>query len=144
MKKLVLIAGACLSLTFAGANVAWADDCSGRSHDTGTALGAVGGAAIGGLASHSVGGAVAGGVVGGLAGNAIDRGQDCSKQAENNDRARQAYNNGYEDRAADEATTPDADDRARQAYNNGYEDRAAQEPASPQDDVTVYREPGEE
>jgi hypothetical protein len=58
---------------------AFADACSGHSHDTGTALGAVGGAAIGGMASHSVGGAVIGGVAGGFAGNAIARNNDCNR-----------------------------------------------------------------
>ena len=62
-----------------GSTAAFADACSGHSHDTGTALGAVGGAAIGGLASHSVGGAVVGGVAGGFAGNAIARSNDCNR-----------------------------------------------------------------
>ena len=61
----------------AGTTTALADSCSGHSHDTGTVLGAGGGALIGGLASHSVVGAVVGGVAGGLAGNAIARDQDC-------------------------------------------------------------------
>ena len=58
---------------------AYADACSGRSHDTGTAVGAVGGGLIGGLATHSVVGGLAGAVVGGVAGNAIARDQDCSR-----------------------------------------------------------------
>jgi hypothetical protein len=56
---------------------AYADACSGHSHDTGTAVGAVGGGLIGGLASHSVVGGLAGAVVGGVAGNAIARSNDC-------------------------------------------------------------------
>ena len=111
MRNLTLIAAASALLVFGGANAAFADECSGHSHDTGTALGAVGGAAIGGLASHSVVGAVAGGVVGGFAGNAIARSEDCDheKRAEMNDRRdaeaaanEHAYAEGYEDRAAEE------------------------------------------
>jgi hypothetical protein len=64
-----------------GTNAALADACSGHSHDTGTALGAAGGAAIGGLASHSIGGAIIGGVAGGFAGNAIARSGDCNRRA---------------------------------------------------------------
>jgi|SRR5665213_782297 len=67
-----------MSLLSAGA--AYADDCSGRDHTTGTVLGAAGGAAIGGVASHDAGGAIAGAVLGGLAGNAIARSQDCNRQ----------------------------------------------------------------
>src|SRR3954467_1287794 len=61
------------------AGAAYADDCSGRDHTTGTVLGAAGGAAIGGVATHNAGGAIAGAVVGGLAGNAIARSQDCQR-----------------------------------------------------------------
>jgi Glycine zipper len=123
MKKFALIAGTCVALAFAGANVALADDCSGHNHDTGTIVGGVGGAAIGGLASHSIVGAVAGGVIGGLAGNAIDRDQDCAHQAqEERHDEHQAYNNGYADGAADASAPPPPADR---------------------DDVTVYREPGD-
>jgi Glycine zipper len=61
------------------ATAAYADDCSGRDHTTGTVLGAAGGAAIGGVATHNAGGAIAGAVVGGLAGNAIARSQDCDR-----------------------------------------------------------------
>jgi hypothetical protein len=120
MNRFALIAAVSAFLTIGGAGAAFADDCSGHSHDTGTAVGAVGGAAIGGLASHSIVGAVVGGVVGGVAGNAIARDQDCSDhQVREEDHARhQAYNDGYEDRAAEEQARRD-DDRA----------------------VTVYREP---
>jgi hypothetical protein len=68
------------ALTLAGTSGSYADDCSGHDHDTGTVVGAVGGAAIGGVATNSVGGAVVGGVLGGLAGNAIARSQDCNRQ----------------------------------------------------------------
>src|ERR1700753_2546166 len=122
MKKFLVIAGAAAALTFASAGGAFADACTGHSHDTGTVVGGVGGAAIGGLASRSVVGAVAGGVVGALAGNAIDRSQDCSHQAAREERR-------------DE----------RDAYDQGYSDRAAQEGSAtvvqgPPPDVTVYRE----
>lgn len=74
-----ILAATALVLT-AGTGSAFADSCSGRNHDTGTAVGAVGGAAIGGLASHSIVGAVVGGVAGGLAGNAIARSNDCNRR----------------------------------------------------------------
>jgi hypothetical protein len=69
---------ACLIALLSG-TAAYADDCSGRDHTTGTVLGAAGGAAIGGVATHNAGGAIAGAVVGGLAGNAIARAQDCDR-----------------------------------------------------------------
>lgn len=75
MKRLAVAATAVIAL---GGTPAFADACSGHSHDTGTALGAAGGAAIGGLASHSLGGAIIGGVAGGFAGNAIARSNDCN------------------------------------------------------------------
>jgi hypothetical protein len=81
MKLIVKLAAAsCVALGL-GIVSASADDCSGHNHDTGTALGAVGGAAIGGLASNSVTGAVVGGVAGGFAGNAIARSNDCDHHA---------------------------------------------------------------
>jgi hypothetical protein len=103
MRNLIVAAAASAFLAL-GANAALADECSGHSHDTGTALGAVGGAAIGGLASHSVVGAVAGGVVGGFAGNAIARSSDCNdeKRAEAADANEHAYAEGYQDRAAED------------------------------------------
>jgi hypothetical protein len=72
------IAAAAFIVLGAGTLSAAADACSGRSHDTGTALGAVGGGLIGGLGTHSVAGGLGGAVVGGLAGNAIARNQDCN------------------------------------------------------------------
>ena len=77
MKHLAKIAAASLIVLGASTMTAAADNCSGHSHDTGTALGAGGGALIGGLASHSIVGAVVGGVAGGFAGNAIARSDDC-------------------------------------------------------------------
>jgi uncharacterized protein YcfJ len=61
-----------------GTNVAFADNCSGHSHDDATVGGAVGGGLIGGLASHSVAGGVVGAVAGGLIGNSIARNSDCN------------------------------------------------------------------
>ena len=81
MQGFVKFIAAATLLIGAGTMEANADACSGRSHDTGTALGALGGAAIGGLASHSVGGALIGGVAGGFAGNAIARSNDCHRTA---------------------------------------------------------------
>ena len=100
MNRLIVLAVASTFLTIGGVSAAFADDCTGHDHDTGTAVGAVGGAAIGGLASHSV----VGGVVGGVAGNAIARDNDCSnRQAYEDDRDREhAYDQGYADRAAEE------------------------------------------
>ncbi len=80
MKSLGRIVAAAALALGAGALPASADSCSGHSHDTGTALGAAGGAAIGGLASHSIVGAVVGGVAGGFAGNAIARSSDCNRR----------------------------------------------------------------
>jgi uncharacterized protein YcfJ len=77
------IVAATALLTSFGTVSAYADSCSGRNHDSGTAVGAVGGAAIGGLASHSIVGAVVGGVAGGLAGNAISRSNDCNRRVSN-------------------------------------------------------------
>ncbi|HEY0282560.1 MAG TPA: glycine zipper 2TM domain-containing protein, partial [Rhizomicrobium sp.] len=56
-----------------------ADGCSGRSHNTGTAIGAVGGGLIGSALTHgSAVGVVGGAVAGGLAGNSIARDSDCN------------------------------------------------------------------
>ncbi|MEP6831073.1 MAG: glycine zipper domain-containing protein [Rhizomicrobium sp.] len=79
MKHFAKLAAACAIALTASTVGAAADACSGRSHDTGTALGAGGGALIGGLASHSIAGAVVGGVAGGFAGNAIARSEDCNR-----------------------------------------------------------------
>ncbi len=80
------VAGAFL---LAGGTAAYAD-CN---NDTGTetVLGAGAGAAVGGLASHSIGGAVIGGVGGGLIGNAIGNSNnraDCRAEAREYDRER--------------------------------------------------------
>ena len=84
------VAAATLVMGF-GMSEAYADACSGHSHDTGTAVGAVGGGLIGGLASHSVAGGLAGAVVGGLAGNAISRSNDCRRSAYRYEHRRYSY-----------------------------------------------------
>ena len=81
MKNIGMIVAAALLMVGAGTISASADACSGRSHDTGTAVGAVGGGLIGGLATHSVAGGLGGAVIGGLAGNAIARNDDCNHRA---------------------------------------------------------------
>ena len=90
MKHFGKIAAAALLALGAGTVSASADDCSGRSHDTGTAVGAVGGGLIGGLATHSVLGGIGGAVIGGVAGNAISRDQDCNHR-ERVRRERESY-----------------------------------------------------
>ena len=127
MRRFCRMAATSAFLSTVGAQVAWADDCSGHDHDTGTALGAVGGAALGGLASHSIVGALVGGVVGGVAGNAIARSDDCAK-AERRADADAAYNQGYADRAAEDHAV--AEDRV-----------AAGAPRSLHDDVDVNDRP---
>ena len=93
MNHIGKIAAAAILALGAGTVSAAADDCSGHSHDTGTAVGAVGGGLIGGLASHSVVGGLAGAAVGGLAGNAIARSGDCNHHAVH--RTRYSYVDSY-------------------------------------------------
>ena len=64
MRNLTLIAAASALLVFGGANAAFADECSGHSHDTGTALGAVVTGGADGVGSLVLYGAVAGAFVG--------------------------------------------------------------------------------
>ncbi len=76
-KSTLTIAAAALALGLSGTG-AFADECSGNDHSTGTVLGAIGGGLIGGFASHGNGlGIVGGALLGGLAGNAISRDMDC-------------------------------------------------------------------
>src|SRR3954467_13190289 len=76
-KNRLLIAAATLALGL-GSTSAFADNCSGRNHTSGTILGAIAGGLLGSAASHGNGGAVVGGaLLGGLAGNAISRDIDC-------------------------------------------------------------------
>jgi hypothetical protein len=95
MKSTIRIAAVCALMLGAGTIAASADACSGRSHDTGTALGAGGGALIGGLASHSIAGAVVGGVAGGFAGNAIARNEDCNDRNRSHYRHREREHDSY-------------------------------------------------
>ncbi len=95
MKHFAKLAAACAIALTASTVGAAADACSGHSHDTGTALGAGGGALIGGLASHSIAGAVVGGVAGGFAGNAIARNDDCNRHSS---RYRRRERDSYYDR----------------------------------------------
>jgi surface antigen len=76
-KSTMMIAAAALAVGISGTG-AFADECSGRDHTSGTVLGALGGGLLGGLASHGNGlGIVGGALLGGLAGNAISRDMDC-------------------------------------------------------------------
>ena len=119
MKHLGLLA---VAATFAiGISSAYADDCSGHSHDADTAVGAVGGGLVGGLATHSVVGGLAGAVVGGVAGNAIGRANDCDHAAAVEDR-HDAYAAGRDDQAAVDADRARADQD--QAYAAGRDDQA--------------------
>ena len=92
MRKTIMTAVALFTLGL-GSSAAFADECSGRDHTTGSVLGAIAGGVLGGAASNGNGGAVIGGaLLGGLAGNAISRDMDC------NDRpyAARTYNNSFQ------------------------------------------------
>src|ERR1700759_3914083 len=90
-KKTLMIAPAALAVGVSGTS-AFADECSGRDHTTGTVLGAAGGGIIGGLASHGNGlGIIGGALLGGLAGNAISRDMDCDGQRA----AAQSYDDSF-------------------------------------------------
>ena len=109
-----------------GGTAAYAD-CN---HDTGTetVLGAGAGAAVGGLASHSIGGAVIGGLGGGLIGNAIGQSNnraDCRAEAREYYRQREeAENDGYVE------PPPRGDDYV----DRGYVDRHGRPLDYPDDD----------
>ena len=76
-KKITLVIAAAV-LTLGMSGTAFADECSGRDHTSGTVLGALGGGLIGGLASRGNGlGIIGGAILGGFAGNAISRDMDC-------------------------------------------------------------------
>ncbi len=79
MFKRVSLTLAAAIMTLGAATIAAdADSCSGRNHNTGTVVGAVGGGLIGNAITHgSAVGVVGGAVAGGLAGNAISRNSDC-------------------------------------------------------------------
>ena len=79
LKRASMILAAAVLALGAGTMAANADGCSGRSHGTGTVLGAVGGGLIGSAITHgSAVGVVGGAVAGGLAGNSISRSRDCN------------------------------------------------------------------
>ena len=74
MLKKTVLAMATTALMLGASGAAFADECSGRDHSTGTVLGALGGSLLGGFASHGNGlGIIGGAILGGLAGNAISR-----------------------------------------------------------------------
>lgn len=78
MLKKTVLAMATAALMLGASGAAFADECSGRDHSTGTVLGALGGGLLGGFASHGNGlGIIGGAILGGLAGNAISRDMDC-------------------------------------------------------------------
>jgi osmotically inducible lipoprotein OsmB len=79
LKRITMTLAVAILALMGGTTAASADGCSGRSHHTGTVLGAVGGGLIGNAITHgSAVGVVGGAVAGGLAGNAIERGSDCN------------------------------------------------------------------
>jgi len=81
LKRLTLTLAVAAFAVCAGTTPADADGCSGRSHNTGTVVGAVGGGLIGDAITHgSAVGVVGGAVAGGLAGNAIERSGDCNNR----------------------------------------------------------------
>ena len=81
LKKFAMTASVAALMLGLCATGAFADDCSGHDHSTGTVLGAAGGGIIGGVASHGNGlGIIGGALLGGLAGNAISRDMDCNDQ----------------------------------------------------------------
>ena len=82
LKRASLILVSAVLALGAATMAANADGCSGRRHNTGTVVGAVGGGLIGNAITHgSAVGVVGGAVAGGLAGNAISRDSDCNRPA---------------------------------------------------------------
>jgi uncharacterized protein YcfJ len=80
LKRVSLILASAFLALGAMTVAAEADGCSGRNHNTGTVVGAVGGGLIGSAITHgSAVGVVGGAVAGGLAGNAIERDSDCNR-----------------------------------------------------------------
>ena len=80
LKRASLILASAILALGAVTVAANADRCSGRNHNTGTVVGAVGGGLIGSAITHgSAVGLVGGAVAGGLTGNAIERDRDCSR-----------------------------------------------------------------
>lgn len=110
MRKALLVTAALFA--FAATNsAALADGCSGRSHATGSIVGAVGGGLIGNAVTHGDAvGTVGGAVAGGLAGNAIARDVDCDR-GRHYDRHRRSYYwyNHHGDRVYEEHYDRDRD-----------------------------------
>jgi len=80
LKRASLILASAILALGAATVAANADRCSGRNHNTGTVVGAVGGGLIGSAITHgSAVGLVGGAVAGGLAGNAVERDSDCNR-----------------------------------------------------------------
>jgi surface antigen len=105
MTRFALMATTAALLTFGGANLAFADDCTGHDHSGATAAGAVGGGLIAGLATHNVAAGLGGAVVGGLIGNSIARNDDCER-TEARDRAYAEDRDGPPPRYNDNAPPP--------------------------------------
>jgi len=114
MTRLALFAGtAVLALGLNAMPAAAA--CNGDA-STETVLGAGSGAAVGGLASHSIAGAAIGGIAGGLIGNAIGHSnnrEDCRREAYNESEA-------YYDRQAARDYYRAYPDRERACYVDRY------------------------
>lgn len=124
MTRLALFAGAAV-FALSTAVIPASAACNGDA-STETVLGAGSGAAVGGLASHSIAGAAIGGVAGGLIGNAIGHSnnrEDCRREAYYEDR--QAYYDRQADRQAarDYDRYADARDYDRGYYVDRYGDR---------------------
>lgn len=117
MRSSIIVAA--VLLLGASSSAAYADACSGRRHDTGTILGAVGGGLIGSAITHgSAVGVVGGAVAGGFAGNAIARDIDCDRGRHYDRHSRRYYYYDHHgDRIYEERTV---------RYENGrkvYEER---------------------
>jgi surface antigen len=115
-KKFAITAAAAALMVGASVGGALADDCSGHDHDTGTALGAVGGGLLGGLATHSVLGGLGGALLGGLAGNAISRDMDCRDRPY----AARSYNDSFNGRIGERHDWENGDDRGYVVTDREY------------------------
>lgn len=105
-----------------------ADACSGRSHATGSILGAVGGGLIGNAMTHgNAVGTVGGAVAGGFAGNAIARNIDCDRGRHYDRHAHRYYwynrhgDRVYEDRYGRDERHRDSERYGRD-YDRGHDD----------------------
>ena len=118
MRRISTVMAAALLALGASTSASLADGCSGRSHGTGTILGAVGGGLIGSaMTGGGAVGVVGGAVAGGLAGNAIERDVDC-KRGRHYDRHRSSYY--WYDRHGRKVYEARRDDRD---YHRDHEDR---------------------